>query len=87
LDFDDLEMIKSASVNDVVFVSELEIEDETSGLLPFMYGASLGNCGLDVVYELAMEISPSLLTRTHLESNDSTVKKEGAKRKRNSNDE
>jgi hypothetical protein len=64
LDFDALVMIKSASVNDMIFVSELEIEDETSGLLPFMYGASLGNCGLDVVYELAMEISPSLLTRT-----------------------
>jgi hypothetical protein len=59
LDFDAFKMIKSASLN----VSELEIEDETSGLLPFMYAASLGNCGLDIVYELAMEISPSLLTR------------------------
>jgi hypothetical protein len=85
LDFDALEMIKSASVNDVVFVSELQHNDEASGLLPFMYGASLGNCRLDVVYELAMEISPSVLTRTHYECNDSTVKKEGTKRKRNTN--
>ncbi len=73
LDFDALEMIKSVSGNNI-FVSELEIEDETSGLLPFMYGASLGNCGLDVVYELAMEMSPSLLT---VETNNlNTIKKE-----------
>jgi hypothetical protein len=51
-----------AHESDNIFVLELEIEDETSGLLPFMYGASLGNCGLDVVYELAMKL-PDLLTR------------------------
>jgi hypothetical protein len=62
LDFDALEMIKSVSSNDMVFVSELQRNDEISGLLPFMYGASLGNCGLDVVYELAMKICPTLLT-------------------------
>jgi hypothetical protein len=89
LDFDALKMIKSASGNNMVSVSELEYNDETSGLLPFMYGASLGNCGLDIVYELAMTISPSLLRRTHLESNDSkkTAKKEIKKRKHDFNDE
>jgi hypothetical protein len=90
LDFDALEMIKSvASGNSMVSVSELEYNDESSGLLPFMYGASLGNCGLDIVYELAMTISPSLLRRTHLESNDSkkTAKKEIKKRKHDFNDE
>jgi hypothetical protein len=65
LDFDALEMIKSASDNGIIPASELQRDDETSGLLPFMYGASLGNCGLDVVYELAMETSPYLLTTTH----------------------
>jgi hypothetical protein len=59
LDFDALETIKSVSGNNI-FVSELKIEDLTSGLLPFMYGASLENCRLDVVYELAME-HPDLL--------------------------
>jgi hypothetical protein len=63
LDFEALEMIMSLSGNNI-FVSELKIEDLTSGLLPFMYGASLGNCGLDVVYELAMKL-PDLLTRMH----------------------
>jgi hypothetical protein len=29
-----------------------------------MYGASLGNCGLDVVYELAMKL-PDLLFRMY----------------------
>jgi hypothetical protein len=65
LDFEALEMIKSTSDNGIIPVSELQRDDETSGLLPFMYGASLGNCGLDVVYELAITISPSLLRRTH----------------------
>jgi hypothetical protein len=84
LNCDALGMIMSASSNDMVFVSELEIEDEASGLLPFMYGASLENCKLDVLYELAMR-RPDLLTRMYQESNDSTVR---AKRKwHNSNNE
>jgi hypothetical protein len=46
-------------------VPELEYNDKVSGLLPFMYaGASLGNCRLDVVYELAMKL-PDLLFRMH----------------------
>jgi hypothetical protein len=64
LDFEALQMIMSASGNEMVLVSELQHNDEASGLLPFMYGASLGNCGLDVVYELAMKL-PDLLTRMH----------------------
>jgi hypothetical protein len=64
LDFEALEMIMSASGNEMVLVSELQHNDEASGLLPFMYGASLGNCGLDVVYELAMKL-PDLLTRMY----------------------
>jgi hypothetical protein len=64
LDFEALEMIMSASGNEMVLVSELQHNDEASGLLPFMYGASLVNCGLDVVYELAMKL-PDLLTRMH----------------------
>jgi hypothetical protein len=48
----------------MILVSELQHNDETSGLLPFMYGASLGNCRLGVVYELAMKL-PDLLTRMH----------------------
>jgi hypothetical protein len=63
LDLNALEMIMSASSDDMSFISELSINDETSGLLLFMYGASLGHCGLDVVYELAMRC-PDLLTRT-----------------------
>jgi hypothetical protein len=63
LDFDALKMITCASSN-VLFVSELQRKDKISGLLPFMYSASLGICGLDVVYELAMTL-PDLLPRMH----------------------
>jgi hypothetical protein len=86
LDFDALEMIMSASSNDMVFVSELQSIDETPGLLPFMYGASLEKCRLDIVYELAMKL-PDLLTRMHQESTDNVVSKENKKRKHDSNDE
>jgi hypothetical protein len=80
LDIDALEMIISASSNDMLFALEVHINDETSDLLPFMYGTLLGNCGLDVVYELAMK-QPDLLTRIHQESNDNhTVNKESKKR-------
>jgi hypothetical protein len=63
LDVDALEMIQSISGNNI-FVSELLSNNETSGLLPFMYAASLGNCGLNVVYELAMRY-PEPLSRIH----------------------
>jgi hypothetical protein len=86
LDVDALEMIMSVSANDMVFVSELQSNNETSGLLPFMYGASLENCRLDIVYELAMKF-PGLLTRMHQESTDNAVSKESKKRKHDSNDE
>jgi hypothetical protein len=46
--------------DEAMFVSELEKEDEVSGLLPFMYGASLSDCELGVVYEMAMK-RPDLL--------------------------
>jgi hypothetical protein len=48
----------------MVLVSELQHNDDASRLLPFMYGASLGNCGLDAMYELAMKL-PDLLTKMH----------------------
>jgi hypothetical protein len=86
LDFEALEMIMSASGNEMVLVSELQSSDEASGLLPFMYGASLRNCGLDVVYGLAMKF-PDLLTRMHLESNNKTAKKESKKRKQQNSDD
>ena len=35
-------------------VDEIGEEDEESGLLPFMYAASLAKCRLDVVYQLAI---------------------------------
>jgi hypothetical protein len=41
--------------DEVMFLSELAERSEVSGLFPFMYGASLADCGLDVVYELAMK--------------------------------
>jgi hypothetical protein len=85
LDFDALEMIQSISGNNI-FVSELQSNDETSGLLPFMYGASLENCRLDIVYDLAMKL-PDLLIRMHQESTDNVVSKESKKRKHDSNDE
>jgi hypothetical protein len=47
--------------DEVLIASELEQSDEVSGLLPFMYGASLTNCGLNVVYELAMRRQDLLL--------------------------
>ena len=53
IDHDALEIIMKYDEG-AVQVLELENRNDTSGLLPFMYGASLSNCGLDVVYELAM---------------------------------
>jgi hypothetical protein len=54
LDFDTLEMIW-AFVGDVMgVVSKLASRDDASGLLPFLYGASLPKCRLDIVYELTM---------------------------------
>jgi hypothetical protein len=48
LNLEALEMIMSASGNEILLVLELQNDDEASGLLPFMYGVSLGDCGLDV---------------------------------------
>ena len=44
------------------FYSEAEETDESSGLLPFMYAASLGGCSLEVVYKLANMIRGDLVT-------------------------
>jgi hypothetical protein len=46
--------------DETLLVSELEKRNETSGLLPFMSAGLLSECGLDVVYELAMQ-RPKLL--------------------------
>jgi hypothetical protein len=54
LDHDALEMIWTFD-DKIVLFSELEKRDEVSGLLPFMYGASLSKCSLDVVYKLVMK--------------------------------
>jgi hypothetical protein len=55
LDCDAFEAIRAFSGSNRVLVSELENKDAATGLLPFMYGALLSKCGLDIVYELAME--------------------------------
>jgi hypothetical protein len=66
----------------VKFSSELEERNKSSGLLPFMYCASLSQCGLDTVYEVAMK-RPNLLIQS-----DYTVlepKKESSKKRNRSN--
>jgi hypothetical protein len=47
--------------DEVKLLAELERGDEVSGLLPCMYGASLSDCGLAVVYKLAMKRQDLLL--------------------------
>jgi hypothetical protein len=75
LDYNTFKVIWAFGGNNMrVLVSELEKRDETSGLLPFMYGASLSKCRLDIVYELAM-VHIALLQRN------------SKKRRCNSNDE
>jgi hypothetical protein len=59
LDYNALEMILAFD-DEMSLVSQMGKQDKTSGLLPFMYGASLADCGLDVMYELAMR-RPDLL--------------------------
>ena len=54
------------------FQSEVELTDKSSGLLPFMYAASLSRCSLDVVYELAMLVRPDLLYKNGWNTNNST---------------
>jgi hypothetical protein len=65
--------------NEAMLISQLEETNEISGLLPFMHGASLTNCGLDVVYELAMK-RPDLLIQA--EDSYIIITKERTKRKR-----
>jgi hypothetical protein len=55
LDSEALEAIRVFDGIDTLFLSELENRDDVSGLLPFMYGASLAISSLGIVYELAME--------------------------------
>jgi hypothetical protein len=62
-----------------MLVSQLEERNELSGLLPFMYGASLEDCGLDVVYELAIK-RPDLLLQS--EEMNEIITRRRAKRKR-----
>jgi hypothetical protein len=54
LDMDALDMIRAFD-DDMALVSELENIDDVSGLLPFMHGASLSTCTLEIMYDLAME--------------------------------
>jgi hypothetical protein len=61
LDVDALEIIQAFDDEMVTIISEIVKRDDTSGLLPFMYSASLKNCKLNVVYQLAMKF-PHLLT-------------------------
>jgi hypothetical protein len=61
LDIDALEVIQAYNGDEMVFVSELQIAHEASGLLPFMYAASLPQCRLDLVYVLAMKRADLLL--------------------------
>jgi hypothetical protein len=47
--------------DEVMLASELAERNEESGLLPFMYGASLSDCRLDIVYKLTMRREDLLL--------------------------
>jgi hypothetical protein len=85
LDYEALEMIMSAPANDTEFISELQNNDVTSGLLPFMYGASLEKCGLDVVYELASK-HPGLIKRMQQESKKYIVNEETEQTEQSEND-
>jgi hypothetical protein len=67
LDLNALEIINVLSNDEMILdlVSQCQHQDEISGLIPVLYGASLRTCTLDVVYELAIQL-PDLLTREHV---------------------
>ena len=70
LDYDAIDAILVLHRRQIV--SEFDVEDEASGLLPFMYAASLTGCSLGAVHQLAIQ-RPDLLCKNIIQDNNDVL--------------